>query len=250
MRRLISADMARLLRWGPFRLGGAFMAVYGLCNLLLHFALGDRQGAGAVMDFVVTMMYVQAIIAVSFLNGDHSSGGIKNKLIIGRTRGEVYISHLLVQYLCGLILAALYLLPSLILWPLLAAPGAPELPAGLCCYPAVLLSFTAIYTLLGLLVPRRWVTTAGFAGSFMLMCICTRMDEGLAIPETAPAYVKEPLRGVYCLFLDVSPAGEAMQLMDTGFRQSELWVLAVSGLGVAFIAVILGMIGFLRMDIE
>ena len=73
------------------------MAVYGLCNLLLHFALGDRQGAGAVMDFVVTMMYVQAIIAVSFLNGDHSSGGIKNKLIIGRTRGEVYISHLLVQ---------------------------------------------------------------------------------------------------------------------------------------------------------
>ena len=68
------------------------------------------------MDFVVTMMYVQAIIAVSFLNGDHSSGGIKNKLIIGRTRGEVYISHLLVQYLCGLILAALYLLPSLILW--------------------------------------------------------------------------------------------------------------------------------------
>lgn len=244
--------MARLLRWGPFRLGGAFMAVYGFCNLLLHFALGDRQGAGAVMDFTVTMMYVQAIIAVSFLGGDHSSGGIKNKLIIGRTRGEVYISHLLVQYLCGLMLAALYLLPSLILWPLLAAPGAPEteLLARLGCYPAVLLSFTAIYTLLGLLVPRRWVTTAGFAGSFVLMCICTRMDEGLAIPETAPAYVKEPLRGVYCLFLDVSPMGEAMQLMDTGFRQSELWVLAVSGLGVAFIAVILGMIGFLRRDIE
>ncbi len=50
--------------------------------------------------------------------------------------------------------------------------------------------------------------------------------------------------------LDVSPMGEALQLIGTSFRQSELWVLAVSGLGVAMIAVILGMIGFLRMDID
>ena len=70
MRRLIAADMARLWRWRPFRLGGAFMAVYGLCNLLLHFALEDRQDVGpevAAMDFVITMVYVQALIAVSFL---------------------------------------------------------------------------------------------------------------------------------------------------------------------------------------
>ncbi len=160
------------------------------------------------------------------------------------------MSHLLVQYLGGLILAALYLLPALLLGPLLLGGPGAGLFARLGCYLAVLLSFTAIYTLVGLLLPRRWVTTAGFAGAFLLMSCCARMDAGLAIPRTAPAYVKEPLRGVYCLFLDVSPMGEALQLIGTSFRQSELWVLAVSGLGVAMIAVILGMIGFLRMDID
>ncbi len=248
MRRLISADMARLWQWGPFRLGGAFMAVYGICNLLAHLYYGDGGPGGPALDFTVTMVYVQAITAVSFLNEDHSSGGLRNKLTVGHNRGAVYMSHLLVQYLGGLIYAGLYILPVLVLGgPAYKGPG---VLARLGCYTAVLLSFTAVYTFLGLLIPGRWIRVGAFAGAFLMMTVCTRMDSGLAIPKTAPACVPEPLRSLYGLILDVSPTGEAMQLLGVSFRQSELWVLAVSGLGVALIVTIFGMIGFLRMDIE
>lgn len=119
MRRLIAADMARLWQWGPFRLGGAFMAVYGIFNALAHIYLGGEGFEGPVLDFIIMAAYVQAIIAVGFIHEDHSSGGLKNKLTVGHSRGAVYMSHLLVQYLAGLIYAGLYLLPVLFLGQLL-----------------------------------------------------------------------------------------------------------------------------------
>ncbi len=253
MRRLIAADMARLWQWRPFRLGGAFMAVYGIFNALAHIYLGGEGFEGPVLDFIIMAAYVQAIIAVGFIHEDHSSGGLKNKLTVGHSRGAVYMSHLLVQYLAGLIYAGLYLLPVLLLGQLLiggTAVQAAGVLARLGCYTAVLLSFTAIYTLVSLLISEKWIRVGSVAGVFLLMRLCTRIDYGLAIPETAPAYVREPLRRLYGLILDVTPTGEAIQLMGTGFRQPELWVLLVSALGVAFLAVICGLAGFLRKDIK
>lgn len=253
MRWLISADLSRLWQWGPFRLGGAFMAVYGICNSLIHFYFGGEGLEGLVLDFIIMLAYVQAIIAVGFIHEDHSSGGLKNKLAVGHSRGTVYMSHLLAQYLAGLIYAGLYILPALLLGQLLlggTAVQAAGLLARLGCYTAVLLSFTAIYTLISLLISGNWIRVGSFVGVFLLLRLCTRLDYGLAIPETAPAYVREPIRRLYGLILDVTPAGEAIQLMGTGFRQPELWVLWVSALGVAFLAVICGLAGFLRKDIK
>lgn len=243
-----------------------------------------------LFDFLIMLILAQSIVTVNFIYAEHRDGTLRNKLCVGHSRAAVYMSHLLTQYLMALIYSALYLIVLLgIGVPVLGWAGASRevILKGLFCALWVELSVTALFVTLALLSTSKRIIAVGLLGAFLLLTACSWLDSQLSIPEYTKEcslafetledgtvrryfidengievdpedieptpnsnYVREPLRGLYRLALDITPTGQAIQLAGTAEMQSPLWVLGVSAAGVALLAVGFGIIGFLRMDIN
>lgn len=243
-----------------------------------------------MFDFLIMLILAQSIVTVNFIYAEHRDGTLRNKLCVGHSRAAVYMSHLLTQYLMALIYSALYLIVLLgVGVPVLGWAGASRevILKGLFCALWVELSVTVLFVTLALLAANKRVIAAGLMGALLLLTACSWLDSQLSIPEYTkecglafetledgtvrryfidengievdpedmeptpnPYYVREPLRGLYRLVLDVLPTGQALQLAGSAQMRSPLWVLGVSAAGVAILAAGFGIMGFWRMDID
>lgn len=243
-----------------------------------------------LLKYLVMLILSQSIVTVNFIYAEHRDGTLRNKLCVGHSRAAVYMSHLLTQYLMALVYSALYLVVLLGLGlPLLGGLGASWGTAlrGLFCAMWVELSVTAMFVSLALLTPYKWVTAAGLIGALLLLGACSWIDGQLSIPEYIqeygvvfetredgtvrryftdengveadpgeikpvpnPNYVRWPLRGLCRMVLDVTPAGEALQLAGAAGRESPLWALGVSAAGVALLAAAGSVMRFWQLDID
>ena len=197
MRKLLRANGSRLLRDRAFWLLSALMAFFGVSMAAVNAVHARQDGEIWTMDYTMFIYVILAPILASvftalFIGNEHASGAMRNKLIAGHRRGCIYLADLLVSCCAGICLCLAFALPQAGLGLLLKGEWKAA-PAGLALYIglsfALMLAFTALFTLIAMLCQNKAHTTAGcILLTFALLFAGVYISSTLEEPEYLAAY--------------------------------------------------------------
>lgn len=162
MSKLLYANLARLLKCRTFWEVEIFMAGYGV----FVFAMGaDNIRNGEIIPNSSWTIYffnemlcigaVMAILTTFYLGVDYSDGTIRNKLIIGHTRKDIYLSNVFTCYIAGLIAFLTYSAVSFLAGSLFigtsAYMGMTHMPVRVGYCIVIILAYAAIFSIVAML---------------------------------------------------------------------------------------------------
>ena len=271
--------MLKLLRANFYRLWRSqalWLCAAGAFVLSAAFLLGVHAGedGSATLDNMFLQVFpflaiLHAAFTSLFLGAEYQDGTLRNKLIAGHPRWEVYGAYLITAAAgCFVIMAG---------WLAGCAVGAMRfgwftMPAQtmlLVLAVALLLTaaLTAIFTLVGLLLPNRAAAAVvSIVLAFLLILAGSSFYNALNEPELTqsavmtvngfeygdlipnPYYISGIRRAVYRFAVDALPTGQAIQLANRELTRPALSMAASAGLVLLCAAA--GMAAFRRKDLK
>lgn len=269
MNKLISAHIARLKKDKCFRiciLLMAFMAPYRVIDSYL--SLKKYNVSEPLESPFYTYVFLSALLlpvfCSLFLGTEFSDGTIRNKLIVGHTRTDIYLSSLLLCVMAGFCICIAYMILALCI-------GIPMLGffvidiriilSLIGCSFALSMAFAAIHTFVAMLNQNRAVTAViCILGVFLLITIGSYINTRLSEPETCayvyasengefirtpeepnPFYVSGVRRDVYEFLNEFLPGGQAAALSSVSASHpgrmalySSLITVVTTGFGIYF----------------
>lgn len=263
MRKLLSANFYAMFRSKRFWIGLFMMAataVYMVVDINRMRRLAGELDDGVFQSAILLFILLPALGAL-FINTDYHDGTIRNKLTVGHTRVAVYLSNLLVNCAAGAIYIAAYEVVYLLVgFPLLGGLSRPQaflIKLGM--LSLVLLSLTAIFTLLGTLITNRSVLLYCALLGVGLILAAQMLNARLAAPEMVddyggvsyttnedgtitthyldkegnpikpediprvpnPSYVKEPMRSFLRTVNSIQPGGQLAEILEDGHEEPD-----------------------------
>ena len=240
MRKLLYANFYRLFRINNlcFWICFVFIFLYSVFLLFLKQINGGLQTMYendiVEFNFSLGIQALMMFFSVVYLGSEYSEGAIRNKIISGSGRKDIYLSNLMTVFSVGFIM--------MIIWFSCAVSGLPALRTWetvwyLAVAAMFLLAVSSIFTLMGMSVLENPM--------FSCMCICilyfvmmfaatfiynilmeseflTDMvfidGELVTEPEKNPYYIGGTMRNIYQYILDFLPTGQGIQMFsfDTG----------------------------------
>ena len=276
MLKLLRANFSRLLRDRAFRLLSALMAFFGTSMAVVNAVHARQDGEIWVMDYtifiyVILAPIVNAVLTALFIGTEHSGGTMRNKRIAGHRRSSIYLANLLVCCCGGICLCLAFALPQAGLGLLLKGELNAPLPeilryAGLSF--ALMIAFTALFTLIAMVCRNRTHTTAGcilltvvllFAGVYIsstleepeYLAAYSYTENGVTIEEPEqknPYYITGTKRQVYELLQDLTPGGQVIQISEMGVKKPVM--LAICDGLILLLVTGFGLIVFRREDLK
>ena len=269
MRKLLRANVSRLRHDRVFWLLAALMVFFGASMASANAINIRREGVVWVMDFslfiyVTLAPILTAVLVALFVGSDYSGGTLRNKLIAGHRRGNIYLSNLITCCCAGLLLCVAFVIPQGVLGLLLGGQ-IQSTPIKLLMYGALslalMIAFTALFTLIAMLCQNKSHTVAGcillvFVLLFLGVYITSALNEpeylagysytedGVTVeePETKnPNYISGTKRQVYEFMQDFTPGGQMLQISDMNAEKPTMLalydgiiLLAATGFGMVF----------------
>ncbi|MCI8473953.1 MAG: ABC transporter permease subunit [Oscillospiraceae bacterium] len=226
--------------------------------------------AGSFFPLIQAVMVCIAVFTGLYLGTDHSEGALRNRLMVGHSRGRIYLAGLGTAMTGTLCFLAAWLLggglPALLHRDLWKMGAGQTLLYGLVALLSAL-TLTSILTLVGMLAEKK--STAAVVSILLalgLVLVSTwlysrllepEMETGLIMtvggmewgdPTPNPRYVGGVARQVFETILDVLPTGQMVRLSDMAVTRPVL-NLAASAL-VTAAAVLAGMGLFGKKDLK
>lgn len=279
--------MIKLLRANLFRLRQNKVFWFGLLAMLILSIVcmlnGGRQAAQMrtlgyqnynYMDtyyfkLAPSLGIFFAIVISLFLGTEYSDGTLRNKVIVGHTRTEIYVANLLTCILCAFVFTTIWLIGGLI--------GLPLFPAWQMALSSVLLyilmallfsaALAAIFTLIGMLSSNKAATAVVSILIFLGLLIGASLiynklaepeivsgvvmtTEGMQMsdPEPNPDYISGTARTALELLLKVLPTGQALLMSSLEIKEPILPM--VSSLIITLLVTLLGISIFRKKDLK
>lgn len=230
----------------------------------------EYMTAGMFLTGTANAILFSAIFASLFLGTDYSNGTIRNKLIIGCKRTDIYFSNLITTAAGGLLIA----FAQWIVCAVFACFGkelgmdAGELAFQIFIIVCAMISMNAIFTLLGMLIISKSANaTVTIVSAFVLLLGAAIIMELLANPEfittytigengtsegtviSNPAYIPPGAkRDILTAVNDVLPGGQIMQIETGALHNKEL--MPLYSLGVLTVTTAIGTVAFRRKDLK
>lgn len=150
MRKLLRANLSRLRHDRTFRLLSALTVFFGVFMTVVNAVNVHREGAVWVMDFrlltcAILCPILNSVLAALFVGSDYSGGTLRNKLIAGHRRGNIYLANLITCCCAGIILSIAFVVPQGALG-LLLGEQIQSAPVKLLMYEALSLALLAALT--------------------------------------------------------------------------------------------------------
>ena len=279
MCNLLSAGFVRLRRSKAFwlLLLGVFLLAAG--TMLNAARMARISSPPPVIENYYFDTGVYAIIFVSaftglFIGTEYSDGTLRNKLIVGHGREQVYLANLLVCALASLCFTAAWMLGGLVgipgLGPFTVGTAKLLTAAAVCALAAV--SVSAIFLLLSMLSSNKAVTAVVcILCSLALILAASALYNNLCEPEISsggmvftingtqfldpapnPRYVAEPLRSVCAALLNILPTGQIILLANiTGGDGLAVYPVQLAGsVGLTALLTGLGLALFGHKDLK
>lgn len=278
MRELMRAGLFRLRRDRVFWVCFGAMLVFSALQMFM----GVRQCRameveGYVMDlagsFFPPVHGIGVCIAVFvglFLGTDHSEGGLRNRLVVGHGREQVYLAGLgtaLTGVLCftaaWLIGGGTVVLLNRDLW----RPEVGQTALWILVALGSALALASVMTLVGTLAEKKSTAAVGTILLALGLLLATtwlysrlqepEMETGLIItaagmewgePTPNPRYVGGALRQVFELILNLVPTGQMVLLSDMAAAHP-VWDLAASA-AVTLVSALTGVALFRKKDLK
>ena len=263
MNRLLIANFMRVkknkLFWalcGVMSLVSLFMIVNAIVN-------NDSQIDNAMCMFVIPVEIAAAVFISIFFGTEYGDGTIRNKLVVGHDRRQIYFANSITAAASGLVLSAAYMLPIVILgFPAVALPTV-EAVKIVAVGISTLFAFCSLFTMGSMIYSNKaGATVVNLVLAFLLLIAASWLCAKLMAPEfyTAhgtgdgseyvrnPNYVSGIARTILQTLCDLLPSGQAMQFL-TGVS-SPLWALSLYSMGVCAVCTAAGVVVFYKKDIK
>lgn len=276
MRKLLRANFSRLWHDRTFWLLTMMMVLLGIFMTVVNAVNVHREGGVWVMDYrLLTCAFLSpilnSVLVAMFVGSDYSGGTLRNKLIAGHRRGNIYLANLITCCCAGILVSIAFVLPQSALG-LLLGEQIQSAPEKLLLYGALslalLAAFTALFTLIAMLCQQKSHTVAGcillaFVLIFLGVYITSALNEpeylagysytehGVTTeaPDTKnPNYISGMKRQIYEFMQDFTPGGQVLQISDMDTEKPAMLAL-YDGI-IFFAATGLGMIFFRRKDLK
>lgn len=253
MCKLLRANFVRMGRDKVFWIGMAVLFLMGAALPILHFVDNRTNGTGWTADasfftyaFVVPVLL--SVLTALFVGSEYSDGTLRNQRMVGHKRSSIYLANLIVCVAAAAALCVAYLIPHTclglaLLGKLETAPQTLLLYVGLNF--ALMVAFTALFTLIAMLCQNKAYTVAGcillvFALLFAGVRITSALNEpeyfqpysytenGVTVSEPAernPNYLSGTKRQVYGFLRNFTPGGQAILLANMATERPELLAL-------------------------
>lgn len=276
MSNLLRADFFRLWRSKSFWACMMFQVGSALFFPIMNYIRGVKNGFSIIPDWnlfagMAFICVLSALFATLFVGTDYSDGTIRNQLVVGHRRREIYLSHLITCITGCLLMCAGYLLPYLLVSRPLLGPLQRDAWTIL-VYVGVALVLTvalaSLYTMLAMVIPNRTVSAVvALVLSFGLLLSGSYLYSYLNYPPTYtqmiynpvleeweekeapyPFYLKGTKRDVFQLLCDVNPGGQIMQC--NALDAPNLPLLPVYSAALTVVTTGAGLWGFRRKDLN
>ena len=275
MRKLITASFSRLWKEKLFWLVFAFMSIGSVCCNWLNYneVINPQIYLEDVLFSMLPMScFVFALFISMRLGTEFEEHTIRNKLVVGYHRTQVYFAEYITCMVASIILLGIMLLFSMSFGLLLSLEFQSdwyELVFLLFCCAMIVSVFSAISVGISMNVGSKaisLVVSIVFVFAILLLasfCINALEEEPTAYSNTTitvedgvqfgdlienPAYVDGTQRTVYELIADILPTGQTIQLHNLDFERAARW--PVFSLMMLVIATVAGYIPFRKRDIR
>lgn len=280
MRKLLSANFARLWKFGFFWICMGFMLGYSLVYMLN----GCRQAlAMPEISFTLDQFYFHSALSVGafcacltsmFLSAEYGDGIVRNKIVTGALRRDIYLSNLVLVFTATLLLLGVWWIGALAAVPVLGVwkMRFSELLIYLLIAVLFTAAFSAFFTLVSMLCENN--SAAGVV-SLILFCglllLAALIDNSLSQPETIsgysvtidgiqtvkpqslpnPHYIHGQWRVILQYVLDFLPTGQGLQMWlleiaDTG----QVIRMMLSSVLITVVTTICGILFFQKKDMK
>ena len=275
MRKLITASFSRLWKEKLFWLVFAFMSIGSVCyNWIGYNEINNPRIY--VEDILFCMLPVSSFVFALFismrLGTEFEEHTIRNKLIVGYSRTQVYFSEYLTCMAASVVLLGVMLLCSTLFGMFLSLEFLSDWKNIACLmFGCVLMAsvFSAMFVGISMNFSSKaaaLVASAIFLFAIMLLasfCINALEEPPMAYTNVIisaedgvqfgdlienPAYVDGTQRIIYELIADILPTGQAIQMNNLEFERSARW--PAFSLIMLIITTVAGYIPFRKRDIR
>lgn len=275
MRKLISADFCRLRRDKVFWIGAAAMLAFTVALMLVgdQVALKDSSEFQYALDddyfcYAIPIGLPIAVYVSLFLGTEYSDGTIRNKLVVGHTRRDIYLSHLFTNIVGGLSMLLASLLGGLVGIPFLGTWKMGKMVLVFLIISVMfIISYVAIFTLIGMLCSNKAIsavlTILLFLGlMYFAMYLYFRLrepeminglvitQEGMQMGDPSPnsRYITGIKREIYQFIIDFLPTGQCGQMQELNVLHPVR--MLVSSVVIAIVTTLGGIFAFERKDLK
>lgn len=277
MRKLLSASFCRLIKNKVFWLELIFTLAFSLYICFVNYS-PERQAAEyrIHLDDVFFTFYqlLGFLIAagISLITGsEYSDGTIRNKLVVGHTRVNLYFSNLLASGAVSVLIVLIHMAVTGTVGYLLFGAFQMQLSQAvfaIACVCLAAFSYTCICTFISMNCSNK-AAAAVISLVLMLGLLYAGSSFGSALlePETTysgvtitsngiqygdmiqnPAYISGARRSVYEFLYDLLPTGQLNQIYSLDFARAARWPWLSVGLSVLMSAA--GFAAFRRKNIK
>lgn len=240
MNKLLSANFMRLKKDKAFWLCMGVMLLYAVVYMLN----GCRQATIDMSEYnySIDKYYFQFALSIGafcalfgsmFFGTEYSDGTIRNKIIVGHTRTNIYIANLVTTFTATLLIMSVWLIGALIAIPVLGVweMGISRLLLYLLIAVMFVSAFSAICTFVNMTSSNKAVTVAASILLFLGLLIFSsmiysslsepKMTSGVIItangmdmsePTPNPNYISGMTREVYDFIIDFLPTGQGLKM--------------------------------------
>lgn len=283
MSKLLRAGFARLKKDKVFWIGIIFMVVVGLFIPVRNYIDMLESGYESTFDsyffgFSLFTGVIAAVFVSLFVGKEYSDGTMRNKIVVGHTRSAIYLSNLVVNIVAALITHLAFLLAVSVVGIPLFGPltiGTRSVLLLLAVSLLMMVAFTAIFTLLGMLIQNRTIVAiVSILGVVILFLVSITINQKLNEPEfyeyfsygaygepgevttdtdgmemmPNPNYLQPQQRAVYEFIYDLLPTGQSMQVYNRSAVRP--WQMQLCSLSIIVITTACGIYFFREKDLK
>lgn len=257
MARILSANLFRLRKSRMFRAALLLTLLITAAGVLLGSDAGDTPESVSLADAPLAHM-AGAAVTVLFIGTDNTQNTVRNKLIVGSRRREIYAANMLTSAIicCSVnsawLIGGLAGVPMIGWWKMSPASAATYILISMLCSAA----FGAVAALFAMMMRRRSAAIVSvFAAALTLLIAADAVYHRLSANKEAlsatnidgeivfelienPAYADGAQRAAFELALSVNPLGVSVALSNCDLDKP-----IVSITGTAFAAIFVCSLG-------
>lgn len=214
MSRLLKTNFMRLWKDKIFGVGVAVMAgsaLYKTISILtVHSEPGDVALSNVFFTYATYILILGCVFCSLYIGTEYSDGTIRNKLIMGHSRRNIYCANLIVCIIANLIMCLAYIAASLIGLSLGFYTSITDTLLGLLCSFVLVCSVTSLFTMIAMLSKRKTVAAViCITLSFLLLLYAYEIRNDVAM-----AWQNGEEKPFYEFLYSFLPSCQAVQLAN------------------------------------
>lgn len=268
MNKLLRAGFCRLSRSMIFWLCVAAMFLFGFCMSIKTDVTIAIDRPFFLYGTIVGL--VSAVFCGLFLGTEYAEGTIRNKLIVGHSRVNIYLANALLCVFAGFAFCVAYMIPLLTIGILRIGSFTKPISLVLIILGMTLalsIAWSCLFTLFSMVCHNKAAVSVICILCFIFLFLLgamtkSRLEEppyfdnvvysidgvGQLQDSPNPNYISGTKREIYQELLMLNPGGQAMQFVDQSFMGT--WQLPLYSLLIALFTTVVGIIVFKKRDIK